>query len=421
MMKNNTSKLVILLLIMLIIISVVTIFVLKKYKEDSITALNNTNENIQEETYEIEVLVEEEEDIGIEGKYDHEEYQIKVEEIAKKYGTVGISVALIDNGKVIDTFAYGSAIKGQLPMTEDTKVRIASISKIFIGLATMLSVEKGTMSLDEDIGTYWGFDVKNRLKDDVITPRSILTHTSSLYSTDDISATYYNKMASRLKSGSGIRGIVSGNIKNYSYNNYALDVLGMTVELANDKVIDDILSESIFDKLEIDAAFYGGDLKDTSQIVTIYHADGSVGMSASRMKTWHKGKPGSQGWAFAGGLIISVKDLGKVIALIANDGIYNGTRYLSENCINELEYHEGNDTGRHWQCQPLCYRTDMYNQEEFYYHTGSAYGVYSLAGYNPVTGRGIAVLTTGAIGYKDDKSVAKVCGEIANILLNIEE
>ena len=45
-----------------------------------------------------------------------------------------MSVALIENGKVIDTFAYGSAIKGELPMTEDTKVRIESISKVFLGI-----------------------------------------------------------------------------------------------------------------------------------------------------------------------------------------------------------------------------------------------------------------------------------------------
>lgn len=400
----------IILLIMVVIVFVgVELFL--EYKNNSISTVSYINENIENENFESnEIAVE---NTSIEGQYDHEEYQQKIDEVSKKYGTAGVSVALIDDGKVIDTFSYGSAIKGQLKMTENTKVRIASISKVFLGLATMISVENGTMSLDEDIGTYWGFKIGTHASGDVITPRTLLTHTSSLYDSEDVSATYYSAMANRLKSGSGIKNIVSGNIKNYYYNNYAMDVLGMTIELANDKNIDDILSEKIYDGLGIDAAFYGGDVKDTSNIATIYQADGSIGMAASRIASWHMKKAGTVGWGFAGGVTISSSDLGKIVALISNDGMYDGKRYISEDSIKALEYHEGNDTGEYWQCQPLCYQTDMYEQEEFYYHTGSAYGIFSLAGYNPVTKQGIAILTTGS-------SSRDVCGNIAEILLNIK-
>ena len=411
MKKGISLVLVIFIIILFGVIAGLGVYWFIDYKNSSISTVASTNDTVESNIQEPEVVIIE--DKSIEGKYDHDEYQQKIDKVAKDYGAVGVSVALIENGKVIDTFAYGSAIKGELPMTEDTKVRIASISKVFLGIATMISVENGTMDLDEDIGTYWGFKIGTHASGDKITPRALLTHTSSLYDTEDVSATYYNAMANRLK-GSGIRSIVSGDMGYYYYNNYAMDVLGMTIELANDKVLDDILSERIFDSLGIDAAFYSGDVKDTSNIATIYQSDGSIGMSASRMKNWHNGKPGSVGWAFAGGVTISVKDLGKMVAILSNDGMYEGTRYLSEESIKNLEYHEGNKTEEYWQCQPLCYETDKYGQEEFYYHTGSAYGVLSLAGYNPETKQGIAVLTTGA-SKRDD-----VCGDIAEILLNIE-
>ena len=359
---------------------------------------------------------------SIEGKYSHNEYQKKIDEIAEEFDAVGLSVALVDEGKVIDTFAYGDAIKGNLQMSEDTKVRIASVSKIFVGLATMISVENGTMTLDEDISKYWGFDIPKQANGDTLSPRAILTHTSSLYDSEDVDDTYYNYVVYRLKSGNGIRNLVSGNIENYYYNNYAIDVLGSTIELANNKTLDEILAERLYNKLDIDAAFYAGDLKDTSNMATCYQADGSIGLAASRNATWHRGEPAYVGWGFAGSLTISAKDLGKIIALIANDGIYEGTRYLSDKSIKELENHENNyvSSENFWQCQPLCYKKNVYGQKEFYYHTGGAYGIYSLAGYNPDTKQGVAILTSGAYGQDDENNITEICGKIANLLLNIK-
>ncbi len=152
-MKKGISMLIVLFVMVIIVFIGVNIFL--NYNNSSITTAVPIIENIVEEIVEPEVIVKE--STSIEGKYNHDEYQQKIDEVAKEYGAVGVSVALVDDGKVIDTFSYGSAIKGQLPMTENTKVRIASISKVFLGLATMISVENETMSLDEDIGTYWGF------------------------------------------------------------------------------------------------------------------------------------------------------------------------------------------------------------------------------------------------------------------------
>ncbi|MBP3256129.1 MAG: beta-lactamase family protein [Clostridia bacterium] len=439
-LKKISGNIVIIIIELMIIITLIVLiveiyfFLLKTEEEktakhtfiENNISNNNITKNTIDENIINENIIEEPENKVItveltsaEGMYDHDAYQAQIEKIARKYGATGVSVAFFDEGKVIDTFLYGYAIKGRQEMTDDTKVRIASISKIFVGLATMFSCEKRTMDLDEDIGTYWNCNIRTSSSNDVITPRSILTHTSSISDTEDLSATFYSNMLYRLRSGSGIRNRISGDINNYYYNNYAMDVLGMTVELANGETLDTILNEGLYSKLGIDAAFFAGDLEDNSNVATLYQADGSIGFDSSRLCAQHEGAPGSKGWAFSGGVTISAKDLGKVMATIANDGVYEGQRYISQKCIEELEYHKNNNLDKFWQCQPLCYQGDMYDQGEFYYHTGSAYGVYNLVGYNPNTKQGVAILTTGANGSKDEEDVYCICSDIAELLLNI--
>ncbi len=351
---------------------------------------------------------------------DHDALQQQISVIAGRYGAMGLSVAYVENGVVADTFSYGYAIKNEQLMTADTKIRVASLSKILIGLATHLSVENGLMDLDANIGEYWGFTPQTHAKGDVITARSLLTHTSSVQNTDSVAAARHDAMAKRLKDGGGIRSVVSGNIANWSYNNYAMDVLGITVELANNRELDDILGEYLYEPLSLDAAFYGGDLKDTSQIATIYRYNGSVGRSAQATADMHSdGVPGSNGSSFAGGLVTSAYDMGKIAAVLANDGVYNGVRFLPKSVVESMEAYGENFVSPFYQAQPLRYREDgAYGQSALYYHTGSAYGVYNLLCYNPETGRGVVVLTNGASGNKDDNGIYAVCGEIAALLLN---
>lgn len=356
----------------------------------------------------------------IENTNRHLEIQEKINDLSKQHNAVGVSVAYIENGKVIDTYSYGDAIIGVSKMSADTKLRIASLSKAFVGLATMISNENKTISLDDDIGKFWKIQVNTHTPGDVITIRSLLTHTSSLIDvSENNSSTYFNAMKNNLLYGGAIRNIVSGNIQNWNYNNYGFAILGSTIELANNMELGELLKKYLFDPLDIDASFYGGDLKRTDLIANTYYTGGSIGRSAAETKRYFPdGKPVSLGGSFAGGMVISAYDLGKIVAVLANDGEYNGIRILPKNVISNLEYHENNFKDPFWQAQPLRYMTNVYNQDELYYLGGDAYGVHNLIGYNPNTKKGVVVLTSGA-NFKYDYEVSNtLCAEIARILLN---
>lgn len=340
--------------------------------------------------------------------------QAIVDAAGQKYGAAGLQVAVIENGVVTGTYAYGWATKNTDPMTPDHKIRIASISKVAVGITAQLLREDGIVDLDGDISQYWDCQVKNPKYPLIpITIRGMLTHTSSIVNAGDSTSRAYSSVRNKLQ-GSGYSSAVPGDIGYWAYNNYAFSVLGMTLELAAQRTVDDILQEKLYIPMDIDAAFGSGDIKGTDLLATIYRGNGEVGRSVEAAKQLHSTTtPGGNGVYFAGGMTTSVSDLGKLIALLANNGMYEGVQLLSPDSVAEMEtYMEPQVPGGSYQAHPMRYWPDLYGRKGIFFHTGSAYGVFNAATYDPETGDGVVVLTTGASSAKDEYGIYKVCAEI---------
>ena len=277
-------------------------------------------------------------------------FQEKVDAVAAKYGAVGLQVAVIESGQVTDAYAYGWATKGSDRMTPNHKTRIASITKVGVGLAAMALYEDGVADLDQSIGAYWGVSAKNPYyPDDPVTIRTLLTHTSSLAALGDDASQSREAVQSRLQSG-GYAQIRPGATSSWRYNNYAFGVLGMTLELAADRYLDDILDEKLFSAMEIDAAFTGSGIGGTDRIAALYYHGGAVGRSVpSLLSDVRPDCPGGTGEYFAGGLIISAQDLAKLAALLANDGCFEGARLLDAESVALMESRYGRLGGGTYQ------------------------------------------------------------------------
>lgn len=363
----------------------------------------------------------------------HQAIQTAVEQAAKDYGAAGgIQAAVIQDGRVVGTYATGWATKGQVAvqtadgaqylltdgdlMTPNHKVRVASISKVVIGMVAMKLAEDGIIDLDASIGEYWGCAAKNPHYPDIpVTIRSLLSHTSSIYIAGDDVVRTYQPVFDRLASGAGFTWGVPGSMDCWGYNNYAFGVLGMTLELAAGKTMDQLLDQYFFDSLDIDAAFEPGNVAHSELLTTLYSHSG--GVERSLKYQWSdvgKGTPGATGSYFAGGLTISAADLGKLVALLAGDGQFQGLRLMEGSSVEAMETRREPAVGDgFYQCYPLRARDNIYGRPRLYYHTGSAYGVYHCMSYDPDTGDGVVVLTTGASGRKDEFGIYAVCGQIA--------
>ncbi len=121
---------------------------------------------------------------------------------------------------------------------------------------------------------------------------------------------------------------------------------------------------------------------------------------------------------YAGGLITSAADFAKLLTVLMNDGMYNGVELLSKETVAQM--HTPNQTYSFVQCMPMKKMNGMYNQDYMYYHTGSAYGVYSLYVYNPEKKTGAVVSTTGANVSKDRYGIYSVCGDIVDGIITNE-
>lgn len=97
--------------------------------------------------------------------------QLKTRDIA------GAVVSVVRAGAPPYEHAFGTAdVAAALPMTIDTRVRLASMSKVFTTVAVMQLVDHGRLDLDRDVNTYVSFPIPPGIDGRPVTLRRILTH-----------------------------------------------------------------------------------------------------------------------------------------------------------------------------------------------------------------------------------------------------
>ncbi|WP_165771938.1 serine hydrolase domain-containing protein [Niveispirillum lacus] len=99
----------------------------------------------------------------------------------------GVAVIVVRDGKTVFAQAAGRAVidptnpTRERPLTLDTPVRVASLSKLPVGIAVHQLAAAGKLDLDADLSPLLGFRLRNpHHPDHPITTRMLLTHTSSL-------------------------------------------------------------------------------------------------------------------------------------------------------------------------------------------------------------------------------------------------
>lgn len=341
-------------------------------------------------------------------RQNHEALSQAITAAARRHGAVGVQAAVIENGAVTDAYHYGWAVKDSVPMTNAHKLRTASLSKVAVGLSAALLEEEGAVDYDADIGTYWGVRTWKP-----VTIRSMLSHTSTLLNSESI-AWDYQGVRAQLSGASGYGKGVPGDLRYWSYNNHAFGVLGQTLELAAGRYLDDVLEERVLGPLGADCSFAAGELEEPELVTPLYRTN-SLGRSAASLRGIRRwSAPGATGRQFAGGFTSSALDLGKLTALLAGDGCFEGVRLMDAASVERMESHGSQALpGGSYQALPMRLQFGLYGRERLYYHTGSAYGVYNLLSYDPDTGDGVVVLTMGADGGKDEYGIYAVCGEIS--------
>ncbi len=111
-------------------------------------------------------------------------FELTIQKLMQMYRVPGLSVAVIDNFKIVWAKGYGVAEAGTMtPVTANTLFQAGSVSKPVAAVGALCLVEQGKLSFDEDVNkrlVSWKVPENKFTKDEKVTLRRILCHSAGL-------------------------------------------------------------------------------------------------------------------------------------------------------------------------------------------------------------------------------------------------
>jgi len=348
----------------------------------------------------------------------------ELNESASDHNAIAVSLVLFDSETdEYFTYEYGYAdVEENRQVDIDTKFRAASLAKLTTVICAMVLVDRNMIDLDTDISIYLGYDVKNtNFPGAVITMRMLMQHTSSVFDSGafQLSRDRNSSESVRflLERGSSFRRNQPGT--NFEYTNFGYSIIGAICENVYGKSLDTLAREILFEPLDIDAAYVPSKMNDTENLAVLYNDRHAVTRSVMDQLDIEESEILGHDLHLAqGNLTISMIDYARILAMLGNNGILNGVRILSSESVRAI--HRADVEGAAYE-QGLATRYSVGSfmpGEGFYWHTGSAYGVYAQYLYSIAHGssRGVVVVTTGATTDRETNGMVGVCTELSTIV-----
>ncbi len=244
-----------------------------------------------------------------------------------------LAVARSDGG--VQIYARGNAGEDR-PMTPDTPLYIASISKTFTAVATMQLAERGMLDLDDTVEEYLpGFSVAGSQGSGAITLRHLLTHTSGL-SERDLGETPRARV--EVAEAAAALGEVTPTAEpgeRFIYFNRGYTLLGAVIEEVSGLSYGDYLELNILEPLGMDSTF-----TDPTQAAEAGLATGHgslFGWPIAREQEFLQ-------YAVPAGFIISTaRDMGRYSAALLAGGSFGEATILSPESVEALWTDTGGD------------------------------------------------------------------------------
>lgn len=179
----------------------------------------------------------------------------------------GASTVIVKGGEIVWIESYGFANTDlQTAFMDTTSLMLASVSKVFTGVAILQLSDAGLIALDDNINEYLPFDIS--IPNHASTPitfQMLLTHTSSIADNWNAMDGYYNdngdptipleECMQRYFSSAGQDYSATANFINdqpgtvYEYSNMATALSGYLVELISEMPFNEYCNQNIFDPL----------------------------------------------------------------------------------------------------------------------------------------------------------------------------
>ncbi|UAB79610.1 serine hydrolase [Erythrobacter sp. SCSIO 43205] len=301
-------------------------------------------------------------------------------------------------------------------------VRIASISKLIMALATMRLAQEGAVDLDADVSQYLGWELRHpSYPDTPVTLRQLLSHRSGLRDSGGYVIPLGESLEDKLKNPASWYAEAPAGDAPFAYANIGSPVVATVLEAATGERFDALINRLVFDPLKIEACanWIGCSPEVAARAVTLYRDTGEVarddaadlppnctipvadGVECS-LEAY---VPGSNASVFSpqGGVRIGMMDLARIGQALAKEGDpLLSKESLAAMLASAAPRIEGQEFfcgyGLHVQALETPGRAcvDALFQDGItrYGHAGEAYGLRSGLWFDPQSGTGIAYFTT---------------------------
>ncbi len=348
--------------------------------------------------------------------------------IYKESNFPGFAISIIKGDSSLFSKSYGYADKAKkLTYTLETIQPIGSVSKTFIGLALMKSIELEYFNLETNINDLLPFKITNpNFPNGIITVKHLATHTSSLL---DDEAIYYseayqlgNKPTIELgaflkdyytKEGKfySTKNFDATNIgTNYAYSNIAAALMAYIIETKSKMSFSDFTKKNIFQPLKMDKTDWFYNKNYEKKYATLYQVNQNENQLEEKITNAnHSLKAYSCITYPDGSLKTSVNDLSLFLKAMmkgyfTNDAVIIGKR--SYQTLFAKQFNEKNMPANMDTKEPNRAIFWSYSRKGDIRHTGSDPGVFAFISFNPVSKIGrIMTLNASLDGGENGKTV----------------
>ena len=334
---------------------------------------------------------------------------------------VGLSCVLVKDNQIVYNHNFGvKDLDTKEPIDDQTIFRIASISKSFTGTSLLQLVDKGVLSLKDDVSELVGFPVRNpKYPDTVITLEMLLSHTSSISDHEGYFTLDVINPATNENFANCYYDYAPG--EGYRYCNLNLNLSGTILERYSGERFDQYVVNHVLKPLDL----YGGycvDSLDASRFAHLYEMD-STGVlvrqdeayepRSERIANYEFGKD-TPVFSPTGGMKISALDLARYMMMHMNYGACpykEGVRIIPEELSKNMQTPRSQYTHENY-CLTL-WEDDSFDPDVVLIgHTGGAYGLCSAMFFNPEQKYGFVVISSGSKAEGVHRHIVKRMNEI---------
>ncbi len=165
------------------------------------------------------------------------------------------------------------------PVEANDPVRIASISKLIMALATMRLVDEGTVALDADVSNYLGWQLRSpNFPDAKVTLGQLLSHRSGLRDKAGYVIPLGESLQAKLAEPEAWYADAPPGEAPFEYANLGSPVVATVLEAATGERYDRLLERTVFQPLQVEACvnWIGCSEEQVARAVTLYRDTGEI-------------------------------------------------------------------------------------------------------------------------------------------------